>query len=173
MLLGQFETRLRFPPPPLPKHLKDNGLQESPRAMAAPGQRRQSPERPSPAFDDADPQSTSENQSVCLPAAVAWIADAWSSLPPHIREAMLTFIDASAHYPEIAESTPSMASWLRSATSAFASAFRSLRLAVRPLMSAGLATLSTRSRTRGDRPGTFRGIAVALPDSWPHDCDSI
>lgn len=63
--------------------------------MAAPGQRRQNLESPSLASDDAHRQLTSQSQSVCLPPAVARIADAWLILPPHIREAIQTLVDAA------------------------------------------------------------------------------
>lgn len=87
---------VRFPPPPFSNYLKGKELQDSPPALAAPGQRCQSRESPSPASDDADSQPTSQSQSVPLPPAVARIADAWPSLPPHIREAIRTLVDAAS-----------------------------------------------------------------------------
>lgn len=63
--------------------------------MAAPGQRCQNSGSPSPASDDADLQPASQSQSVCLPPAVARIADAWPLLPLHIREAIQTLVDAA------------------------------------------------------------------------------
>lgn len=89
-------TRVRFPPPPLCNELKDNDLGDSTSAVAAPGQRCQSPECPSPASSDAVSQPTSQSQSVSLSPAVARIADAWPSLPPHIREVIQTLVDAAS-----------------------------------------------------------------------------
>jgi hypothetical protein len=56
--------------------------------MAASGQRRQSLESRSAALNDADLQCASS-------LGVAHIARAWAYLPPHIREAIQTLVDAS------------------------------------------------------------------------------
>ncbi len=49
---------------------------------------------PSIATDGAAVANLSHCESVPHPPAVAWIADAWPGLPPHIREAVLTLVDA-------------------------------------------------------------------------------
>lgn len=47
----------------------------------------------------------SNPQSVSLPPDVAWIADAWAALSPHIREAILTLVDAGAADMPICDSS--------------------------------------------------------------------
>jgi hypothetical protein len=55
------------------------------------------------ASDVAVQAAPSHPQGVLLPPALARIAEAWPGLPPHIREAILTLIDATARVPQAAE----------------------------------------------------------------------
>jgi hypothetical protein len=80
--------------PPLCNALIVNELQEEPAGLAASGQRR---------LDAAWQQLASDDALLVLPFAgrvipfapdVARLAEAWPNLPPHIREAILTLVDA-------------------------------------------------------------------------------
>jgi hypothetical protein len=62
--------------------------------MAASGQRRQGSASPSMASNDAVETVPSNIQLGSLPPAIFRIAEAWADLPPHIREAIQTLIDA-------------------------------------------------------------------------------
>jgi hypothetical protein len=94
MLVAFERTRIRFPPPPLPKSLKDNELPEQRSGLAASGQRRPDAACPSMASFDAVVAASLHCNNEPLSPAVAQIAAAWPGLPPHIRDAILTLVDA-------------------------------------------------------------------------------
>ncbi len=71
-----------------------NELENATGLSAAPGQRIHFPECSSLASKGSCLQECSQDQSVYLPPAVARVADAWPLLPPHIREAIQTLVDA-------------------------------------------------------------------------------
>jgi len=74
--------------------LKDNELSDDASGLAASGQRRLGSASPSVALDVAVSAALHTSESGSLPAAVARVAEAWPSLSPHIREAILTLVDA-------------------------------------------------------------------------------
>ena len=69
-------------------------MPDEPPDVAASGQRRPGTAGPSMASDDAVPAVPSHSEGASRPAAVARIAEAWPGLPAHIREAILTLVDA-------------------------------------------------------------------------------
>ena len=75
--------RVRFSPPPLSNSLNCNGLLDEPNGLAASGQR--SPDAASRSVTTIDVASSTLRRLI----------EAWPFLPPHIREAILTLIDAS------------------------------------------------------------------------------
>jgi hypothetical protein len=75
--------------------LKDNELLDQASGMAASGQRLQGSASPSMAWDGIASAASSNPPSVPIPPDVVRIADAWAVLPPHIREAILTLVDAA------------------------------------------------------------------------------
>ena len=62
--------------------------------MAASGQRRPDAAGQQLASSDALLVLPSLGKAIPVPPAVAGLAEAWPSLPPHIREAILTLVDA-------------------------------------------------------------------------------
>lgn len=69
--------------PPLSNSLHRNELSEGPTALAASGQR----------SSDAAGQHVAAN--VANSSALTQLVEVWPNLPPHIREAILTLVDAA------------------------------------------------------------------------------
>jgi hypothetical protein len=87
--------RVRFPPPPLCKSLKDKELPEQPSGMAASGQRR--PDTAGPSMAPFGAISAGQKDLSTGPA-IALIAEMWPQLPCHIRTAILTLVAGSTSY---------------------------------------------------------------------------
>ena len=86
--------RASCPPRVLSKSLIDNGLADQASGLAASGQCRPGNARQSMASDVAILVDNFHSESVPLPPAVTRVAEAWLRLAPHIREAILTLVDA-------------------------------------------------------------------------------
>ena len=100
--------RVRFPPPPLPKSLKDKELPEGPKGLAASGQRAPDAAGHCLASNDA---ASAFAREVTLPPAITRIVVAWPNLPPHIRDAIGTLVEASGQcLPPRAEDALSLSS---------------------------------------------------------------
>jgi hypothetical protein len=85
-------------------------LPEQPSDLAASGQRRPDAAGPSMASSDAVAAASLHCNNEPLSPAVAQIASAWGGLPPHIREAILTLVDAGRTRNEGAASLTSLCS---------------------------------------------------------------
>jgi hypothetical protein len=80
-----FGTRVRFPPPPLSKSLSEEELEKQSSELAANGQQSAGPYCQLEASYDA---------SVGGPS-VRYLTEAWPKLPPHLKEAVITLVDAA------------------------------------------------------------------------------
>src|SRR3989304_4061778 len=85
--------RVRSPPPPLSRSLKDKEVPEQPSGMAASGQRRPDAAGESLATNDAVSSAWAHTEGDTLPSAVARIAEAWPSIRSHRQDATLTLVD--------------------------------------------------------------------------------
>ena len=93
--LRRSRRKARFPPPPLSNSLNDNELPEGPTALVASGQRLPGIAGQSVAADDVTSTAPSFGLDGPPTSAIARITKVWPSLPPHIREAIMTLVDVA------------------------------------------------------------------------------
>jgi hypothetical protein len=79
--------------------LNDNDLPDKPSGLAASGQRRPDADGQQLASNDALLVLPASGEAITVPPAVALIAKAWEVLPPHVREAIVTLVDAGKQCP--------------------------------------------------------------------------